>query len=204
MPKESNTSSSEGGLVYLKYTYRYRDQFGELDDKWLEAIEAASDELLGVYTKAEDKSMNTAFGAWGKIRLNSVFDVIGFVYPDYTFPARKKRIKRKTAVATSSTAPKQKREKVLTHRLKSYYSEQAAKLSVDETSKVETAEAVEETTSPPKVMFFLFLWFESRHYWCDTRFAKKRSWGLFFLFFSSSSCCFGDLEFCGQHSQLGQ
>jgi hypothetical protein len=39
---------------------------------------------------------------------------------------------------------------------------------------------------------------------CDTRFAKKRSWGLFFLFFSSSGCCFGDLEFCGKHSQLGQ
>jgi hypothetical protein len=28
MPKETNTSSCEGGLVYLKYTYRYRDQFG--------------------------------------------------------------------------------------------------------------------------------------------------------------------------------
>jgi hypothetical protein len=39
---------------------------------------------------------------------------------------------------------------------------------------------------------------------CDTRFAKKRSWGLFFLFFFSSGCCFGDLEFCGKHSQLGQ
>ena len=39
---------------------------------------------------------------------------------------------------------------------------------------------------------------------CDTRFAKKRSWGLFFLFFSSSGCCFGDLGFCGKHSQLGQ
>jgi hypothetical protein len=46
MLKETDTSSSEGGLVYLKYTYRYRDQFGEPDDKWLEAIEATSDELL--------------------------------------------------------------------------------------------------------------------------------------------------------------
>jgi hypothetical protein len=32
MPKETDTSSSEGGLVYLKYTYRYRDQFGEPND----------------------------------------------------------------------------------------------------------------------------------------------------------------------------
>jgi hypothetical protein len=49
--------------VYLKYTYRYRDQFGEPNDDWLEAIEATSDELLGIYTKSEDKAMNTAFGA---------------------------------------------------------------------------------------------------------------------------------------------
>jgi hypothetical protein len=33
--------------------------------------------------------MSTAFGARGKRRLNRVFDVIGFAYPDYCFPARK-------------------------------------------------------------------------------------------------------------------
>jgi hypothetical protein len=66
MPKETTDSSSEGGLVYLKYTYRYRSQFGEPNDKWLEAIEAAADDLLGAYTKVEDKAMNTAFGSRGK------------------------------------------------------------------------------------------------------------------------------------------
>jgi hypothetical protein len=45
---------------------------------------------LGVYTKAEDEAMNTTFGARGKRRLNRVFDVIGFVYPDYRFSAQKK------------------------------------------------------------------------------------------------------------------
>jgi hypothetical protein len=30
--------------------------------------------------------MTTAFGAQGKKRLNKVFDVIGFVYPDYCYP----------------------------------------------------------------------------------------------------------------------
>jgi hypothetical protein len=40
MLKETTDSSREGGLVYLKYTYRYRSQFEEPDDKWLEAIEA--------------------------------------------------------------------------------------------------------------------------------------------------------------------
>jgi hypothetical protein len=31
----------------------------------------------------EDEAMTTAFGARGKKRLTRVFDVIGFVYPDY-------------------------------------------------------------------------------------------------------------------------
>jgi hypothetical protein len=89
MPKETTDSSSEGGLVYLKYTYRYRSQFGEPDDKWLKAIEATTDDLLGAYTKAEDEAMNISFVARGNKRLNRVFDVIGFVYPNYCFSARK-------------------------------------------------------------------------------------------------------------------
>jgi hypothetical protein len=80
MPKEtedrSSQSAGKGGLVYLKYTYRYRDQFGEPYDEWLEAIEATCDEILGTYTKVEDKAMNTMFGARGNIRLNKVFDVL--------------------------------------------------------------------------------------------------------------------------------
>jgi hypothetical protein len=52
----------------------------------LETVEVTSDELLGAYTKAEDEAMNTAFSARGKRRLNIVFDVIGFIYPDYCFP----------------------------------------------------------------------------------------------------------------------
>jgi hypothetical protein len=115
MPKETAASSSEGGLVYLKYTYRYRSQFGEPDDEWLDAIEATSVELMGAYTKAEDEATNTVFGAHGKRRLNRVFDVIGFVYPDYCFPARKHGMKRKIAATTSSTTPKPKKTKVLTH-----------------------------------------------------------------------------------------
>jgi hypothetical protein len=69
MLKETDASSSEGGLVYLKYTYRYRNHFGEPDDEWIEAI-ATSDEMLGAYTKAEDEAMDTAFDAQGKIKLN--------------------------------------------------------------------------------------------------------------------------------------
>jgi hypothetical protein len=78
MPKETAAGSSEGGLIYLIYTYRYRSQFDEPNDDWLGTVEATSDELLGAYMKAEDEAMTTAFDARGKRRLNRVFDVIGF------------------------------------------------------------------------------------------------------------------------------
>ena len=81
--------SSQGGLVYLKYTFRYRDQFDEPNDDWLTCVEATSDELLEAYTRAEDDALTLAFGGRGKKRLNRVFDVIGFVYPDYIYPSRK-------------------------------------------------------------------------------------------------------------------
>jgi hypothetical protein len=104
--KETTVGSSEGGLVYLRYTYRYKSQFDEPNDDWFEAVETTSDELLGAYTKAEDEAMTTAFGARDKRRLNRVFDVIGFIYPDYFFPAQKQGLKRKMATSSSSTAPK--------------------------------------------------------------------------------------------------
>jgi hypothetical protein len=118
MLKETTDSSSEGGLVYLKYTYRYRSQFGEPNDKWLDAIEATTDDLLGAYTKAEDEAMNVSFGARRKKRLNRVFDVIGFAYPDYCFPARKHGAKKRIASSTPSTKPQPKKMKVVTHRPK--------------------------------------------------------------------------------------
>jgi hypothetical protein len=116
MPKEAITGSSQGGLVYLKYTFWFRNQFDEPNDDWLDAIEATSDELLGAYSRAEDEAMMTAFGAHSKRSLNRVFDVIGFVYPDYRYPTQKQGRKRKAAVSTSTGVSKSKKIKVLTHR----------------------------------------------------------------------------------------
>jgi hypothetical protein len=87
MLKEATAGSSQGGLIYLKYTFKYRIQFDEPNDHWLDAIEATSDELLGAYSRAEDDAMMEAFGGRSKKRLNRVFDVIGFVYPDYCYPS---------------------------------------------------------------------------------------------------------------------
>jgi hypothetical protein len=45
-----------------------------------------------------------------------VFDVIGFIYPDYCYPLRKQGKKRKTAVSATSSAPKSKKVKALIRR----------------------------------------------------------------------------------------
>jgi hypothetical protein len=123
MPKETIANSSEGGLVRLKYTFRFGDKFDEPNDDWLKCIEATSDELLGAYSKTEDNALSVAFEGRNKKRLNRVFDAIGFVYPDYCYPLRGQGVKRKIAAsgkvaASAITAElKGKKMKVLTHRL---------------------------------------------------------------------------------------
>jgi hypothetical protein len=87
-----------GELVYLKYSYRFRNQFGKPYDEWLEAIELTCDEMLGAFSKAENEALNTSFSGRGKRRLNRVFDGIGFIYPDYCFHVRRKVMKRKSAL----------------------------------------------------------------------------------------------------------
>jgi hypothetical protein len=86
MPKDTIAESTEGGLVRLKHTFRFRDRFDEPNDDWLKSIEAISDELLGAYSKAKDDALSAAFGSRGKKRLNKVFDAFGFVYPNYRYP----------------------------------------------------------------------------------------------------------------------
>jgi hypothetical protein len=122
MPKETINNPHQGGLVRLKYTFRFIDQFIEPDDDWLKSVEATSDELLGPFSKAEDTALSAAFGGRKKKRLNKVFDAIGFMYPDYRYPLRGQKRKSATSgkddasAAPSEPAPKRKKVKVLTHR----------------------------------------------------------------------------------------
>jgi hypothetical protein len=122
MPEETITNPNEGGLVRLKYTFRFGDQFIEPDDDWLKCVEATSDELLGPYSKAEDNALSAAFGSRKKKRLNRVFDAIDFMYPDYRYPPRGQKRKSATSgkdvtsAAPSEPAPKRRKVKVLTHR----------------------------------------------------------------------------------------
>jgi hypothetical protein len=102
MPKETVSEPNEGGLVRLKFTFKYGDKFVDPDDDWLKSIDAISDELLGPYSKAEDTAPSAAFGGWKKKRLNRVFDAIGFVYPDYCYPSRGQ--KRKDTASAKEVA----------------------------------------------------------------------------------------------------
>jgi hypothetical protein len=154
MPKEVAAGFSQGGLVYLKYTFRYRNQFDEPNDDWLDCIEATSDELLGAYTRVKDDAMTVAFRGRGKKILNRVFDVIGFVYPDYYYPSRKQGKKRKAATLAISTTPKVKKVKVLTHRPRHIETTKVPKLVEGPSPAIEpsspaTAEARVESAKEP-------------------------------------------------------
>src|SRR5699024_2261078 len=121
MPKETTTDSSDGGLVRLKYTFRFREKFDEPNNNWLKCIEATNDELLGAYSKAEDNALSAAFGGQGKKRLNSGFDAISFIYPDYRYPLLGQEKNRKIAASVTPVepVPKSKKVTVLTHRPRS-------------------------------------------------------------------------------------
>ena len=157
MPKETVIGSSEGGLVCLKYTFRFKDRFDEPNDDWLKSIEATSDELLGAYTKAKDDALTSAFGGWIKKRLNRVFDAIGFLYPDYCYPSRRQGKKRKAATSTTPAAPKVKKIKVLTHRPRYIETTIVTKFGEGTSSAAEAepaapaARSAEESTVVPKV-----------------------------------------------------
>jgi hypothetical protein len=116
MPKDTTADSTEGGLVRLKYTFRFGDRFDGPNDDWLKSIEAISDELLGAYSRAEDDVLSAAFGGRGKKRLNRVFDAIGFVYPDYHYPLQRQGKKWKTIASAITVVLKGKKMKVLTHQ----------------------------------------------------------------------------------------
>jgi hypothetical protein len=154
IPKETTAGSSEGGLLRLKYTFSSREKFDEPNDDWLKCIEATSDKFLGAYTRAEDDALSSAFGGWSKKRLNRVFDVIGFMYPDYCYPLQKQGKMRKAAASAISTAPKGKKINVLTHRPRYIETATVPKFGEETSSAAEAepaAPAVEESTVVPKV-----------------------------------------------------
>jgi hypothetical protein len=119
----SRPKAGEGGLVHLKYAYRYWSQFGELDDDLLEDVESKCNKILGNYTKKEDEALTVTFRSQGKRRLNWGFYSIRFMYLDYCFSIKGKGKKRKNSFIQPVAAPKQKRVKILENWSKAYYEE---------------------------------------------------------------------------------
>jgi hypothetical protein len=70
-------------LVRPPYRFKFKKQFKMPCKEWLDMIETMCNEILGNYTKKEDKLMTTAFGTFPKRRLNRVMDALNFEYPDY-------------------------------------------------------------------------------------------------------------------------
>jgi hypothetical protein len=86
-----------------------------------------------------------------------VFDVIGFVYPDYCYPSRQQGKKRKVVASAISTTLKGKKVKVLTHRPRYIGTAKVSKLAEGPSSAVEPdypalAEAKGESAEVPKPM----------------------------------------------------
>jgi hypothetical protein len=157
IPKDTTAESTKGGMIRLKYTFRFRDRFDEPNDDWLKSIEVISDELLGVYSRAEDDALSATFGGQGKKRLNRVFDAIGFVYPDYHYPLQRQGRKRKTIASTATAVPKCKKLKVLTHPPRYIEPAMVPELGEGPSSAIEArqtasiVQSAEEPTVVPKV-----------------------------------------------------
>jgi hypothetical protein len=82
MPKLKG-EKKKNELVRLPYHFKFKKQFKEPCQEWLEMIEAMCNEILGNYTKKEDQLMTAAFGTRPMRRLNRVMDTLNFEYPNY-------------------------------------------------------------------------------------------------------------------------
>jgi hypothetical protein len=69
MPKLKG-EKKKNELVRLPYHFKFKKQFEEPCQGWLEMIEAMCNEILGNYTKKEDQLMTAAFSTRPKRRLN--------------------------------------------------------------------------------------------------------------------------------------
>jgi hypothetical protein len=82
MPKLEG-EKKKGELVRLPYYYKFKKNFKEPCQEWLDTIEIMCNDILGNYSKKEDQLMTAAFGSRPKRRLNRVLDALNFDYPDY-------------------------------------------------------------------------------------------------------------------------
>jgi hypothetical protein len=170
MPKMKGTKKKYE-LVQLPYRFKFEKQFKEPCQEWLEMIETMCNEILGNYTKKEDKLMTAAFGTRPKRMLNRVMDSLKFEYPDYeqlnkgAEGAKRKRI---VSVLNRQAAKIVKEDEKILKKRKSTSEPKVAALKKRKaaTPEPKVTEVEEETPSTPpavKVAEILKVMTESLH-----------------------------------------
>jgi hypothetical protein len=61
MPKKKE-ERKKYELIWLPYRFKFQKRFSKPCNEWLELIETMCNEILGNYTKKEDRLMTAAFG----------------------------------------------------------------------------------------------------------------------------------------------
>ena len=61
---EKDASDAKHGLVKHHYKYKFKEEFREPSDGWLDYIEVKCDEILGNYSKHEVEALQQAFATW--------------------------------------------------------------------------------------------------------------------------------------------
>jgi hypothetical protein len=141
-------------LVRLAYRFKFEKQFKKPCKEWLDMIETMCNEILGNYTKKEDKLMTTTFDTRPKRRMNQVMDALKFEYLDYErLDKGAEGVKRKRIVSILSrqAARMVKEDEKASKKTKTT---PEPKVAVSKTRKAETpepkiTEAIEETPLTP-------------------------------------------------------
>jgi hypothetical protein len=153
MPKMKETKKKHE-LVRLAYRFKFEKQFKKPCQEWLDMIETMCNEILGNYTKKEDRLMTAAFGTQPQRRLNGVMDALKLEYHDYErLDKGAEGVKRKRVVSILSRQAarmvkedeKASKKRKTTPELKAT----AAKKRKAESPEPKITEAAEETPSTP-------------------------------------------------------
>jgi hypothetical protein len=141
-------------LVWLPYHFKFKKHFKEPCQEWLETIEVMCNEILGNYTRKEDRLMTAAFGTRPKRRLNRVMDALNFEYRDYerlSKGAEGQKRKRVVSVVGRQAARmvKENEEKLKRRKLSPEPKAIAPKKRKATVPKQKAADKEEETASTP-------------------------------------------------------
>jgi hypothetical protein len=156
MPKLER-EKKENELVRLPYHFKFKKQFKEPCEEWLDMIETMCNEILGNYTKKKDQLMTTAFDTRPKRRLNRVMDALKFEYPDYERldkGVEGAKRKRTVSILSRQAARMIKEDEKASKKRKTTPKPKvtASKKRKAETPELKTTESTEEIPSTPSAV----------------------------------------------------